>query len=112
MTSLSRRIEKAEESLGGLDSRIEEYKEGLKKWYSGEIEFLPEPPTSLGAPGKPNNNEVTVFALHELRKEAMLEGREFEPRFGSKGMTVSESLIQKRNSVTGEHSYDEFKKPH
>ena len=92
MIFLERRLQKAEESLGNPDSSIEDYKAALKKWFAGEIEYAPEPPSSLGFQGNLNKAEVAVLALHELEKAARLEGREFEPRFGSKGMTVKDSL--------------------
>ena len=88
MSGLRSRIQKAEESLNILDTGIEEYQAALKKWFAGEIEFHPEPLSSQ----KVNYTEITVMVLHELEKEAKLEGREFEPRFGSRGMTVRESL--------------------
>lgn len=92
MTFLERRLRKAEESLGNLDFGIEDYKAALKKWFAGEIESIPDPPSSLGSRSNLNVAEVTVLALYELEKAARLEGREFEPRFGSKGITVKDSL--------------------
>ena len=92
MTFSEQRLKKVEESIGNLDSGCEDYMAELKKWFNGEIEFAPEPPSLLGSPGNLNKAEATVLALHELEKAARLEGREFEPCFGSKGMTVRESL--------------------
>ena len=90
MTISERRMRKAEERLGKIDSGIEEYRAALRKWFMGEIESVPDPPSSRDF----SFAETTIMVLSELEKEAKLEGREFEPRFGSKGITVTESLAQ------------------
>lgn len=93
MAYFDKRLKRIEELLDNLNPDIEDYKAALKKWFAGEIETAPEPPSSLGSRGNLNMTEVTVIALHELEKAARFEGREFEPRFGFKGMTVKESLV-------------------
>jgi len=92
MAFLRQRIRKAEDSLEFLDCNIDNYKSAVKQSFAGEIEIVPEMPSSLGSRGNLNITEVTVLSLHELEKAARLEGREFEARFGSKGMTVTETL--------------------
>lgn len=46
MLSLKSRLRKAEESLNIIDTGIEEYRAALKKWFAGEIESHPKPPSS------------------------------------------------------------------
>lgn len=47
------------------------------------------------------------MVLHELEEEARLEGREFEARFGSKGMTVRESPARNGIIVPEKSGYGE-----
>jgi hypothetical protein len=90
MALLASRLRKAEEQTGvdGSDARlyIEAYKKYLRGDDNGEaVQALPPyNPSKKGL----TLTEVLIFAMHEVKKEARLEGKELVLRFGADGSTV------------------------